>query len=939
VRFDGLHFRLVEDADSAQSIRPVLGLTPDNNGDLWVRPLRPSLLSYRRGRYDSRAARVYAPGTVATTARAADGSLLVWMLKGEPYAAVLRGDRLETVSQPQEFSRSPVLALTQLPNGEIWAGTRDAGLFRLRGNQSTPIVDGLPDPKVNCLLATSGGEIWVGTDDGLTRWNGRALTAAGIPNELRRGRILALAADRHSNLWVGTNSKGLIRLDARGQATVEDAEPSPDAVTALFEDREGSIWVGRANRVERLRIPPFVALESTRGLAVGAVVADSSGAVWAAPLARGLIRVENEAAKRVPAGGLDGEPLLALAGSGDHIWAGAQNGSVTSLRLSGGTVTQTATYDRARGLPGNAVAAIHPGKKGTVWVGTIGGGAVRLDEAGAARFTTVNGLASDVITSIAETSDGRMWFGTPRGLSSFSGGVSSNYSSTKELPSPIVNCLFADRENVLWIGTAAGLARVRSGQVESLGNLLREGVLGIAEDRSGWLWFVTSTRVLRIDRRRLLAGSARPEDFREYGQRDGVPGTEGNRRQSPIVADASGRIWLASRDGVLLLDPEEMAASAIPVSVDIQTIVADGEALPAGPLTRVPPERRRIIIGYAGLSLSSPERIRFRYRLDGFDRDWSEPVAGREAVYTNLGPGDYTFRVMASNPDGAWSGEEASIQLGVQPAIWQMVSFRLCVGLAAIATVGILYRRRLQQLAFQLNLRFEERLAERTRIAQELHDTLLQGFLSASMQLHVAADSIPDQSQAKPQINRVLDLMGQVIEEGRNAVRGLRSFRSQSLDIEEAFSTIQDEIGDRKIEYQVVSTGDQLPLHPILRDEVYRIGREAILNAFQHSGARKIEVNIDYARGRLRVAVRDDGTGIDEAVLTGGREGHWGLSGMRERAERIGAQIHVWSSSSAGTEMQLDVPGHIAFRESERPGNGGWLAKLTSSRIPMGRPR
>jgi len=226
------------------------------------------------------------------------------------------------------------------------------------------------------------------------------------------------------------------------------------------------------------------------------------------------------------------------------------------------------------------------------------------------------------------------------------------------------------------------------------------------------------------------------------------------------------------------------------------------------------------------------------------------------------------------------------------------------------------FRLRLRQVTARLNVRFEERLAERTRIAQELHDTLLQGFLSASMQLDVAADQLPANLPEKPQISRVLELMGQVIEEGRNAVRGLRSPAGGAPpDLEDAFSTVPKELGlDEHIGFRVVAEGRKRPLHPVIRDEVYRIGREALVNAFRHSRAKHIEVEVEYAASQFRVLVRDDGRGIDPRVLESGRDGHWGLPGMRERAEAIEGRLMVWSRAASGTEIELSVPSHVAFQ-------------------------
>jgi signal transduction histidine kinase len=294
---------------------------------------------------------------------------------------------------------------------------------------------------------------------------------------------------------------------------------------------------------------------------------------------------------------------------------------------------------------------------------------------------------------------------------------------------------------------------------------------------------------------------------------------------------------------------------------------------------------------------------------------------------------------MASS-EGLWGGPEGDVAIAIAPRIWQTGWFQLASATICALILAGLYSLRLHRLTRQLSVRFEERLAERTRIAQDLHDTLLQGFLSASMQLHVAVDQIPAESSARARLDGVLDLMGRVIEEGRNAVRGLRSPEHRLDDLEQAFSRIRHELGiGGKMEFRVIGEGDKRPLNPAIRDDVYRIGREALVNAFRHSGAAHVEAGVQSTRTQLRVLVRDDGTGIDPEVLHTGREGHWGLPGMRERAERIGGHLTVWSRAGGGTEVELTVPGHIAFGSSASPDPlrrlrdrvRGWVARIPRS--------
>ncbi len=464
---------------------------------------------------------------------------------------------------------------------------------------------------------------------------------------------------------------------------------------------------------------------------------------------------------------------------------------------------------------------------------------------------------------------------------------------------------------------------------------LRAQILGIAEDRYGWLWMATSNHVLRVNREKLLQGVLAEGDVREYGLADGLRGVEGVKRHQSVLADPLGRIWFSLNRGISVVDPARLTRNSAPAIVHIQSISADGRVVPIGGAVHVPGGLQRIAFGYAGLSLSVPDRVRYRYLLEGFDHLWSDPVAIREAVYTNLAPGAYRFRLMASNQDGVWSSAEASIPFEVDPLFWQTWWFRTGLVFACAVVVLTFYRFRMQQMSSRLHMRFEERLAERTRIAQELHDTLLQGFLSASMQIHVATDSLPADSPAKPTLTRALQLMRQVIDEGRNAVRGLRSTGSVSFDLEHVFSQVPQEVVSHaktgeEVGFRVIVEGEQKPLHPLLRDDIYRIGREALINAFRHARAKNIEIELKYSPSRLRVLVRDDGCGIEPHILESGRDGHWGLPGMRERAEQIGARLHVYSSAVAGTEVELSVPGHVAFQGHSRRGLQWFLKRHQS---------
>ena len=308
-----------------------------------------------------------------------------------------------------------------------------------------------------------------------------------------------------------------------------------------------------------------------------------------------------------------------------------------------------------------------------------------------------------------------------------------------------------------------------------------------------------------------------------------------------------------------------------------------------------------------------PQRTHFRYRLDGLDHTWSSDASFQQVVYGHLSHGSYTFRIMGSNALGAWNGPETDINFTIRPAFWQTWYFQVLLGMAMVAVAVALYRFRLMQLKKQLHRRFEDRLVERTRIAQDLHDTLLQDVISASMQLDVAQDDVPEDSAAKPQLRRVLQLMRQATVEGRAALRGLRTVDSLA-SLEETFRKLVDEFSHTAASTcEVKSRGTPRDLKPVVRDEVGRIGREAYINAVSHARAQQIAIVFDYGLRTFRFMVTDDGCGIDPEILRRGREGHWGLSGMKERATAMGCDLKIRSHTPGGTEVELSIPAAIAY--------------------------
>ena len=938
IRFDGSNFQIFNRTNSPNfPIGPVLGLARSSDGALWIRMQSPSMLRYRGDAFEDMSdAFTHADRQLPVTSmfQQDSGDVLFTSLSNTIYKYHGGKFSLREIQPPK--ANFLIISVAETGDGTTWLGTRDSGLFSLSNAGALTPVSGLQDRRINCLLPGGNGnkELWIGTDTGLMHWDGTKVTAAGVEKSLNRIQILSMIRDRESNVWIGT-ATGLARIDSKGVTSLDMGEGAP--LTALFEDRDGNLWTGDTQGIERLRDTAFLSYPASSGGSENTtpIYVDSENRTWFAPSSGGLSYVSEERIEHTAIPGLDRDSVYSISGGPHELWIGREHGGLTHLIGTPQSFTAR-TYTRAEGLAQNSVYTVRRSRDGSVWAGTVSGGVSHFQNGRFKTYTTADGLASDSISSILEGSDGTMWFATPNGLSAFSNGRWQVYAGREGLPSGHINCLIEDSTGVLWIGTSDGLAFLSSGHVQIPGNMpepLHEEVFGIAEDTKDWLWISTSAHVVRVNRNKLLKGLVAEGDLHEYGFRDGLLSTEGVKRDRSVIADPLGRVWFSMTRGISVVDPSRLTHNPVPVIVHILTVSVDGSPVDLKRVIKIPSSSQRIIFTYRGLSLSAPERVEYRYMLDGLDRTWSEPTATNEAGYSNLRPHAYLFRVAASDSDGLWNSVEATIPVVIEPMLWQTWWFNVASGLACVLAIVALIRYRMLQLTRQLNLRFEERLAERTRIAQELHDTLLQGFVSASMQLHMAVDRLPEDSPAKPPLGGVLDLMRRVIEEGRNTVQGLRSSYSALPELGQAFSTVPQELAVRpEIDFRVIVEGQPRALHPLLRDEVYRIGREALVNALRHSRATSVEVELVYGPRGLRMFVRDNGCGIDPEVVDSGREKHWGLPGMRERAESIGAQFHVWSSAAAGTEIELFVPSNIAFKFQTSSGLLKWFGRFFPQR-------
>ena len=771
----------------------------------------------------------------------------------------------------------------------------------------------------------------IGTDKGLLSLRNGKLKEVAL--EAGRVAVLALAAGQQGNVWIGSDGRvfrtNIADIDKEKIVRSLDSFTVRQPVTALFEDRDGDLWIGETGLVERYRASGFTSYLSAKGLPCsncGAIYADRQDRLWFAPSDGGLSRLVQNAVEPIKVDGLENDTVYSIAqGEGDDVWVGRKYGGVTHFS-SQESVSKTTTYTHRDGLAGDSVYSIYRGADGAMWFGTLNAGVSRFQGGKWRTFNTQDGLPSNTILAITGNLDGDVFVGTRNGLAEFKSGSWKTFRAQDGLPPGPVTSLFVDSASTLWIGTSKGIAFLQSGSLHvPLGapNALYGAILGIAESGE-WLWITTNDHVLRVKRTALLNQSFGEGDYREFGPSEGLPSTEGVMGSQAVMVDSHGRTWFSLNKGIAVLEPAAFSTPSFPVLVRPDGLFVDGKALPADGPAKIPAGRHRITFRYAGVGATNPDNVRYKYRLDSVDTGWSEPTALREIDYTDVPPGRFQFHVIAQNPDGIWSGQETAMAFEVESAYWQTPWFRVGAVLALLAIVLALYQLRVRELNRQFEVALDARVNERTRIARELHDTLLQSLHGLLFQFQAARNMLPRRvDEAIQTLDGAIGATEGAIAEGRGAIHDLRLDSARNRDLAESLKAAAEELeaapqpDSQKPEFEMILEGERKTLQPALQDEVYRIAREIMRNAFQHANASRIEVEIRYDERALRLRIRDNGRGIDPKILReGGSSGHWGLRGVRERAEQVGAKLDLWSEAGAGTEVQLNVPAALAYESS-----------------------
>ncbi len=587
-------------------------------------------------------------------------------------------------------------------------------------------------------------------------------------------------------------------------------------------------------------------------------------------------------------------------------------------------------------LPVGAANAILPDQHDGVWVSYPAYG----------RFHVVEGKvvesvgwpwsdANDprVSAVISDPVKGGLWVGFKHeGITYLTGHqVGPSFTNENGLSVERVWNLQVDHEGTLWAATEGGLSRIADGRVATLtsnNGLPCGAVQSVIEDNDFSLWLYTACGLLRITRPELAAWASNPDRVVQTTMFNGADGIQAHALltpYSPIVTKSpDGKLWFAHLDGVTVIDPLDLHANRVPPPVHIEEVTADEKKYTPHRGLGLPPGVRDLSIRFTALSLVAPEKVHFRFKLEPQDRNWREVVNVREVGYSNLAPGNYRFQVIASNNSGVWNQTGDTLEFSIAPAYYQTNLFRgACVAALFLVLWG-LYRYRLYQLAREFHVRLGERVEERTRIARELHDTLLQSFQAALFEFRAARNLFSKgREEAIQTLDSAIGTAQGAIVEGRDAIQDLRRTGVAQASLEHLLKIAGQELASSELSsgaqpaFRVTVEGPAQALPPVLQDEVYQIGREVLRNAFRHANASRIEAEIRYDNRLLRLRIRDDGTGIDQKLLKEGmRPGHWGLQGMRERARRIGARLVFWSEAGAGTEVELAIPSRIAYAKS-----------------------
>jgi signal transduction histidine kinase/ligand-binding sensor domain-containing protein len=794
------------------------------------------------------------------------------------------------------------------------------------------------------------------------------------------GAMMAAVEDQDNTLWFATMGGGLLRFDRehgifiRYRNRLDDPNSlDEDRVISLFADREGTVWAGlhlkRPNFFQRKRksFTPLLGHPNNsnrlpKETAVNALYEDHQGDLWIS-LSGALVRLNRKPGQyrvyRPPGPGLYNDVITITEDRSGVLWVGSTGTGLSRLdRATGQFKTYHHNPADPSSLSNDSVNRLLVDRTGKMWVATWNG--LDLFDPANGRFIVYKQdkqSESEQYFSIAQDQTGSIWLGGSRGLSHFepSTGQFTLYShqpgDPKSLSDDTVNTVYIDHSGTIWAATESGLNKLDLSSGTFTTYYEKDGLSSnllscILEDQSGKLWISSPRGVSRFD--------PLTKTSKNYSVADGIPGADLSGWDS-CFKSPGGEMFFGGYSGGIAFHPDQVVdrSYAPPIVLtDFQLFGNPVEIGPQSPLQRsityangltLSHEENVFSFAFAGLSYFDQAGSRYRYKLDGLDRQWTEVSSGRRlANYTTLPAGRYTLRIQAATSQGSWGEPGVKLGITILPAWWDTWWFRAACVAAFLGVLWALHQLRLRQIRQAFNARLEERVGERTRIARDLHDTLLQSFQGLLLRFQTVSALFETRpANAKEILTNAIDQTAQAITEGREAVQGLRASTVERNDLARAIKTLGDELaveasGNTAVGLQVDVEGTPRMLHPIVRDEIYRIASEALRNALRHAEAKQIEVELRYDERQFRLLVRDDGRGIDPNFLTAeGREGHFGLHGMRERAKLMGGKLTVWTAAESGTEIELIIPAAHAYAS---PPRRSWFAERFSGKSVRSKP-
>ena len=913
-RFDGIKFRVFDNRNTpALKANNIQTLYVNRAGALWIGTEGGGLTRMAGSQFTTYTVEDGLADSIVECIHEDDaGALWVGTLGG---LSRFKDGRFTTFTTADGLAANSVLALASDTEGALWIGTEGGGLSRFKDG-SLKILnkrDGLADELIRTICVDRKGAVWVGTPRGLCRLQGGRFTNFTVKDGLSDDNVTCIYEDADGNLWVGTEAGGLNRLANSAFTAFTTKEGlTRNSVASVYQDVEGSLWVGAyGGGLSRLKSGKFITFTVHEGLphdTAQATFEDSKGAMWIGT-ADGLARLKDGSfTAYTRKDGLSNETILSIYEDRENnLWVGTANGL---NRLRDGKFT---VYKEEDGLSEPTVLALCEDSSGALWIGTAGG-LSRFKDGKFVTYTSDDGLSNNSVSALREGRDGSIWIGTGGGgLNRFKDGRFSSYTTKDGLVDSIVMALYEDADGSMWVGTSHGLSRLKDGRFTNYttrDGLYDDVMFQILEDGGGNLWMSCNKGIFRVSKRELeefADGAVASLTCVSYGTADGMKARECNGGFQPAGwKSKDGRLWFPTIRGVAVIDPENIKVNRQPPPVLIEELFADGKPIELGKPLSLSPGTEKLEIGYAGLSYLAPEKVKFRYMLEGYDTGWTEAGTRREAVYTNLAPGSYSFKVMACNNDGLWNESGAALAIYLEPRFYQTYWF-YALSVAALALFAwMLYQLRVRQM----NAQFAAVLAERNRIARDIHDSLAQSFVGVALQLQVVKAKLQESPRlAAEHLDLAVSLVTHSLDEARRSIRELRSGSLEKRDLAQGLLEVAKQLtagSPTQVELKVRGSVPQMPADA--ESNLFRIGQEAITNAVKHAQARKIQIRLGYHDGHIMLCVKDDGRGFNMRDFSSVGNGHFGLIGMKERAKSMSGRIEFNSSPGQGTEVVLVAP-------------------------------